>query len=161
MWGMSIPCRVLCPIRADWWLKAHRSVSRKWPLVPCMLNEAMASWWLTKTWCSPEYENYSDILWLSWHLKLSATWLFNSLFKLNMKTPKHQWLLGSLKKGQSCQMCFRRADSQFAPSQWDTSLQSNAISHWLGANLESALFQCHFIIMLLVRFCQYLFFFTY
>ena len=33
-----------------------------------------------------------------------------------------------------------RADSRFAPSQWETSLQSNAVSHWLGANLESAWF---------------------
>ena len=32
-----------------------------------------------------------------------------------------------------------RADSGFAPSQWEMSLQSNAVSHWLGANLESAL----------------------
>ena len=32
-----------------------------------------------------------------------------------------------------------RADSRFAPSQWETSLQSNAVSHWLGANLKSAL----------------------
>ena len=32
-----------------------------------------------------------------------------------------------------------RADSRFAPSQWETSLQSNAVSHWLGANLESAM----------------------
>ena len=32
-----------------------------------------------------------------------------------------------------------RADYRLAPSQWETSLQSNAISHWLGANLESAL----------------------
>ena len=32
-----------------------------------------------------------------------------------------------------------RADSRLAPSQWETSLQSNAISHWLGANLESAM----------------------
>ena len=32
-----------------------------------------------------------------------------------------------------------RADSRFAPSQCETSLQSNAISHWLGANLESAM----------------------
>ena len=30
-----------------------------------------------------------------------------------------------------------RAVSRFAPSQWETSLQSNAVSHWLGANLES------------------------
>ena len=29
-----------------------------------------------------------------------------------------------------------RADSRLAPSQWQTALQSNAISHWLGANLE-------------------------
>ena len=32
-----------------------------------------------------------------------------------------------------------RADSRFAPSQWETSLQSNAVSHWLGTNPESAL----------------------
>ena len=39
----------------------------------------------------------------------------------------------------SCGECNDRADSRFAPSQWETSLQSNAVSHWLGANLESAL----------------------
>ena len=33
-----------------------------------------------------------------------------------------------------------RADSRLAPSQWETALQSNAVSHWLGANLESALY---------------------
>ena len=32
-----------------------------------------------------------------------------------------------------------RADPRFVPSQWETSLQSNATSHWLGANIESAL----------------------
>ena len=32
-----------------------------------------------------------------------------------------------------------RADSRFAPKQWETSLQSNTISHWQVANLESAL----------------------
>ena len=32
-----------------------------------------------------------------------------------------------------------RSDSRLAPSQWETSLQSNAVSHWLGANLESDL----------------------
>ena len=35
-------------------------------------------------------------------------------------------------------ICFR-TDSRFAPSQWETSSQSNVVSHWLGANLESAL----------------------
>ena len=35
-----------------------------------------------------------------------------------------------------------RADSRFAPSQWETSLQSKAVSHWLGASLDSALNTC-------------------
>ena len=32
-----------------------------------------------------------------------------------------------------------KADSRLAPSQWETSLQRNAVPHWLGANLESVL----------------------
>ena len=32
-----------------------------------------------------------------------------------------------------------RVDSRFAPRQWETSLQSNTVSYWLCANLESAL----------------------
>ena len=32
-----------------------------------------------------------------------------------------------------------RDEYRFTPSQWETSLQSNAVSHWLGANLQSAL----------------------
>ena len=32
-----------------------------------------------------------------------------------------------------------RADSWLAASQWETSLHSNAVFHWLGAHLESAL----------------------
>ena len=32
-----------------------------------------------------------------------------------------------------------RADYRLAPSQWETLLQSNPVSHWLGTNLESAL----------------------
>ena len=32
-----------------------------------------------------------------------------------------------------------RADSIFAPSQWETALLCNNVSHWLGASLQSAL----------------------
>ena len=32
-----------------------------------------------------------------------------------------------------------RADSRFAPSQWNNALICNDVSHWLGASLESAL----------------------
>ena len=40
-----------------------------------------------------------------------------------------------------------RADSRFAPSQWETALLCNDVSHWLGASPESAPFDffwlCH------------------
>ena len=32
-----------------------------------------------------------------------------------------------------------RADFRFAPSQWETALLCNDVSHWLGASLESSL----------------------
>ena len=35
---------------------------------------------------------------------------------------------------------YYRADSRFAPCQWEMALLCNDISHWLGANLESALY---------------------
>ena len=34
-----------------------------------------------------------------------------------------------------------RADSRFAPSQWETPLLCNDVSHWLGASLESVLYE--------------------
>ena len=35
---------------------------------------------------------------------------------------------------------FHKADSRCAPSQWETVLLSNDVSHWLGTNLAWALF---------------------
>ena len=35
---------------------------------------------------------------------------------------------------------YYRADSRFTPSQWETALHCNDVIHWLGANLESALY---------------------
>ena len=32
-----------------------------------------------------------------------------------------------------------KADSRFVPSQWETALLCNDVSHWVGANLESTL----------------------
>ena len=40
-----------------------------------------------------------------------------------------------------------RVDSRFVLSQWETLLQSNAASHWLGTNLESALWEFYFRII--------------
>ena len=36
---------------------------------------------------------------------------------------------------------YNGADSRFVPSQWETALLCNGVSHWLGENLESALVQ--------------------
>ena len=47
-----------------------------------------------------------------------------------------------------------RADSRLAPSQWETLLQSNTISHWLGANLETALIFGWITICLLAVLCK-------
>ena len=52
------------------------------------------------------------------------------------------WLGYGRKVGVILHICVVNAlwaDPRLAPSQWETSLQSNAVSHWLGANLESAL----------------------
>ena len=45
----------------------------------------------------------------------------------------------SLVPGTHRNMYSVRADSRFAPSQWETALLCNDVSHWLGTNLESAL----------------------
>ena len=46
------------------------------------------------------------------------------------RNPQSQHLIGDH---------YYRANSKLAPSQRETSLQSNTVSHWQGANLESAL----------------------
>ena len=51
----------------------------------------------------------------------------------------------TMKRSKSQTLCmfpgmYYMADSRFTASQWETSLQSNAVSHWLGASLESALY---------------------
>ena len=46
----------------------------------------------------------------------------------------------SMSKGFNYLHCFIRPDSRFVPNQWETALLCNNVSHWMGANLESALF---------------------
>ena len=54
-----------------------------------------------------------------------------------------QWV-NSLRHGDSYMhewtRSYLRADSRFAPSQWETALLCNDVSHWLGTNLELALY---------------------
>ena len=59
----------------------------------------------------------------SWHLMVSQGHNeFTELVLMSM-TPGYQY----------------RADSRFAPSQWETALLCNDVSNWLGTNLKSAL----------------------
>ena len=48
------------------------------------------------------------------------------------------------------------ADSRFAPSQWETALLCNDVSHWLGTNLESALYMSYSCVSLhrLTHWCK-------
>ena len=55
------------------------------------------------------------------------------------------WKYHSFARSHHYYVLFSRADSRFAPSQWETALLCNDISHWLGANLESGLFS-HYIV---------------
>ena len=45
-----------------------------------------------------------------------------------------------------------KADSRLAPSQWETSLQSNAVSHCMEATLESALNMMYFLFRLMQKY---------
>ena len=58
----------------------------------------------------------------------------------NTLISKWIWMDGSAYFGGTWVLLYMpyRADSTFAPNKWETSLQSNAFSQWLGANLESS-----------------------
>ena len=75
------------------------------------------------------------------HSRVMFTWILNVAdnpqvvfeiytFEITATSPRKQWVTIQ---------SIPRADSRLAPCQWETALQSNAVSHWLGANLESAL----------------------
>ena len=55
------------------------------------------------------------------------------LSKPAMSNPRSSWVRNGIRAIKYS------ADSRLTPSQWETSLQSNTASHWLDANLESAL----------------------
>ena len=58
------------------------------------------------------------------------------------KTIAHTW--GHIRPNKYCRIINKSvniADSRLALGQWKTLLQSSVVSHWLGANLESALRQ--------------------
>ena len=74
-----------------------------------------------------------------------SIWVYNGIWdqcKIYSKSIQKvlQWFC-KISELISCydEYSIHRADSRLAPSQREMSLQSNGISHWLGANLKSAL----------------------
>ena len=71
----------------------------------------------------------------SLHSNTVSHWLGVNLAKVYFHTALLHWY-----QIHFLLVCGIRADSRLAPSQWETSLQSNAVSHWLGANLAKVYF---------------------
>ena len=73
-------------------------------------------------------------------LLMGAYKISHHKYSINSYSMKYLWRHASLCWYiQWKQNHFASADSRLAPSQWETSLQSNTISYWLGASIESAL----------------------
>ena len=84
------------------------------------------------TWCPECFSSRRAELMTSWYA--NDCWLFVS------RLPSKYWNIhvsGERLRGsqRTLTYCIFGADSRLASSQWETSLQSNAVSHWLGANL--------------------------
>ena len=101
------------------------------------------NWWSTGIY----WEDQSHVLW-SWDGETLQDWwviylasFFNTLLLTSWTQTK--WITFSNTILPVMVLCGYpnqlRADCRLVPSQWETSLQSNAVSHWLGANLESVL----------------------
>ena len=73
----------------------------------------------------------------TWHKHLQLPWWRWSVHGLSNISVRH--LASHIKSTGHMGRYGSRTDSRLASSQWETSLQYNAVSHWLGANLESAL----------------------
>ena len=66
---------------------------------------------------------------------VAQSWVFQTLQDLRIR---HETLMFPF---STILRAFHRADSRLMPGQWETALQSNAVSHWLGTNLESSSLQ--------------------
>ena len=74
----------------------------------------------------------------------TCSFLFKSLcYSIYIYQWNRHMIFTCLKENVTPMLTCHRADSRLAPSQWETSLQSNGVSDWLDANLESALSYYH------------------
>ena len=117
----------------------HTSQSRHTAVVRCLKNTNNRHWIVAHEFKLTQWD-IGCLLWVQTLLKVCSTFGTYVLYIQYHVTLDHvtmsQYFL-VIQTALSC-LCVQ-ADSSFVPSQWETSLQSNAVSHWLGAHLESTL----------------------
>ena len=103
----------------------------------CMLVCNLDTWWSSMMWYCTQYNNHTCTTSLRLRTQNHTLYLWDDFHEfLAGKWPRY--VEGELHQASDAYTC--RVDSRLAPSQWKTSLQSSTVSHWLGANLESALY---------------------
>ena len=98
--------------------------------LPCSVLNSKTIW-------QPRNYLSANELWRNLSVRFRFRWPF--LYCNNSRFLRHVHSLDIYSK-----QC--RADSRFAPSQWETTLLCNDVSHWLGARLKSTL-QCIILVM--------------
>ena len=127
-WDTILPCNDLLTVRCHIISKTNVDVKSLGPIVHTWVKfESKSPWWLPQPMCHVHYEPKVMIF----------SYLRARIIQCELIASQHSQLVHDWAD-------IHRADSRFAPIQWGTSLQSNTISHWLGANLESALIQTCF-----------------
>ena len=71
------------------------------------------------------------LYWTQLYFKLSYPWSFHLFILLLGTSLDLYWLVFTI---------YVQSWFQFSPSQWETALLCNEVSHWLGTSLESALY---------------------
>ena len=122
-WEMTLHC-----IIASHWLGAH---TKRFLII----NASVTS----HHWHHTIFSTYM-ILSPKGRMKNTNDFLSRTIFEVTLSFRGYMTAHGHtiVSLSMKLQYPIHRADSRFAPSQWETWLQSNAVSHWLGANLESA-----------------------
>ena len=105
------------------------------------LSKQSWGWW---------FETPSHRLWRHCNVNASSTGPFRknfneTCFKIQYISYRKMHVKSCMQNGRHvvwarcANEIWYRADSRFAPSQWETALLCNGVSHWLGTSLESAL----------------------
>ena len=108
------------------WIKTASQASRLWQsiLLNSVQSVSVSLFWKIKCFCQLDNKKFWIRL-LPWPIELSIILIDSACALYSLCC-----VVGPL----------WQADSRLVPSQWEISLQNNAVSRWLGANLESALY---------------------